>query len=647
MEQNEALKTLMTVAAPLIAAATKAFIIPKINSLSDTHKDKDSQSRLSRSFEDYLSRSYEKYSVVNTMVFHNQQKLLKELYVPLTVENSERKKFKIENFEQDFLPSYYRVLITDSAGMGKSTLIKRLFLAIVDQSRGFPILIELRRLSKTKSITDEIIEQLSSITEEIDRQLVTQLIQKGEFIFLLDGFDEIPLDDRSQITKHIQNFVNKANNNLFILTSRPESALSSFGDFKEFKVKGLEIKEAYQLLRKYDNVGTLSRQLIEKLKQTYNQNIGEFLTNPLLVSLLFAAYEHKQTIPLRKHIFYRQVYDALFESHDLTKGDSFAREKYSGLDVDEFHQVLRHIGYNCIIKDRIEFTKDDLLKIIEEAKNYSSGFDFHSSDFFKDLTSTVPLFVNDGHYYKWSHKSLQEYFAAQFILLDSKEKQKEILNKLYRHKAVEKFLNLLDLYYSIDYKSFSEVIILGLLTDYFSHVKNTCKQFRGAHKKIRQDYTFGYDYVILKLQFPESKADRETFAKISECFGKENYQRGWSLNHLPGREDIRFVKVVVSPKPQGRIMQFLQPKKERFIDKPMRELEYNQPEIDLPQNLIALLTDDEKSILNKEGNFERVNRLLRIYNRTGVVIKAAEAKAMLRELKEKAKSASSNLLLEF
>lgn len=55
--------------------------------------------------------------------------------------------------------------------------------------------------------------------------------------------------------------------------------------------------------------------------------INEFLKNPLLVSLLFAAFDFKQTIPLKKHIFYRQVFDAYFDSHDLSKGDSYVHEK--------------------------------------------------------------------------------------------------------------------------------------------------------------------------------------------------------------------------------------------------------------------------------------------------------------------------------
>jgi hypothetical protein len=63
--------------------------------------------------------------------------------------------------------------------------------------------------------------------------------------------------------------------------------------------------------------------LVDILKGNEYKAVYEYLTNPLLVSMLFAAFDFKQTIPLKKHLFYEQVYDAYFEKHDLTKGDSY------------------------------------------------------------------------------------------------------------------------------------------------------------------------------------------------------------------------------------------------------------------------------------------------------------------------------------
>lgn len=227
-------------------------------------------------------------------------------------------------------------------------------------------------------------------------------------------------------------------------TSRPEETLSCFGDFVKFEINPLKKQESIQLLKKYDDNGALSNLLINKLEEETSKSIEEFLEDLLLVSLLFTAFDFKQTIPLKMHLFYRQVFDAFFEFHDLSKGDSFERKKYSGLDIDEFHRVLRFMGYKSL--KNIEFSKDELLLLIKESKDFCVGLNFSESAFLSDLLKTVPIFVRDGNYYKWAHKSLQEYFAGQFIFLDAKEFQSDILRKLYASDNLNKYYNLLDMY---------------------------------------------------------------------------------------------------------------------------------------------------------------------------------------------------------
>lgn len=424
-------------------------------------------------FREYLYRTYKKYSFINTLVLRNEQRLLKELYLPLTIykvklkeKGSEGEKTKINGYPYELLNKYDKLLITDTAGMGKSTLAKYIYLDIIDNGYGIPIYVEMRRLNKERSILNEIKEQINSLNKNFDLDLLYQFIQTGEFIFILDGYDEIPLNDRSAVTKDIQEFISKAGNNKFILTSRPEEYLASFGDFQRFSINPLTKAEAYDLLRKYDNKGETSELLISELKTGKYEMINDFLKNPLLVSLLFAAFDHKQTIPLKKHIFYRQVFDAYFDSHDLSKGDGYIHEKKSKLDIDDFDRVLRSVGFKCLKCQKIEFDKDSLLKIIEEAKQDCVDIKFCSSDFLHDLLNTVPLFCNDGQYYKWVHKSIQEYFAAQFIYKDAKNNQDKILCTIYKSEFIEKYINLLDIYYDIDKWGFRKNITKQICEDY-------------------------------------------------------------------------------------------------------------------------------------------------------------------------------------
>ena len=137
--------------------------------------------------------------------------------------------------------------------------------------------------------------------------------------------------------------------------------------------------------------------------------------------------------------------------------------------MDDFDKVMRKIGYECLRKQKIEFEKDELLNIIDSAKSGFSNLKFASTSLLGDLLKAVPLFCQDGMYYKWVHKSLQEYFAAEFIYKDSKNNQDAILTSLYKSKKIDLYINLLDLYFDIDPVGFQKNIVKPLLESYVEY----------------------------------------------------------------------------------------------------------------------------------------------------------------------------------
>lgn len=424
-------------------------------------------------FNEYLLRTYNRYSIINTLVFHNSQRLLKEIYVAQTLVKENPAEYYKETAEVDRLPvslikKYKKILITDTAGMGKSTMMKRMFIDLIDnciKDVGVPIYIELNRLNKDRTILKEIQEELNSLSEEFDNDLLLSFIQKGGFIFFLDGYDEISIADRDKVTLDIKDFIARASTgNFFIMTSRPESNLSSFGDFQSFTIEPLTKDEAFELLSKYDlsKKRELSTKLIKLLKSGQYRSIDEYLVNPLLVSLLFTAYDYNGSIPFEKHRFYGVVFEAYFEKQDLSKPIK-SRDKLSGLNYDGFDRILRYLGFDCLVRTGVKFNEDKILNSIREAKEYCGYLenkDFSETDFLKDLTSSVPLFYKEGTDYKWVHKSLLEYFAARFIFCDAKENQDRILKAIYDSEHIDKYINMLDLYYDIDLKGFSKNITL-------------------------------------------------------------------------------------------------------------------------------------------------------------------------------------------
>lgn len=472
-------------------------------------------------FQKYINEAYKEYSTISTLVFHDRIKSLKDIYLPLTLINkNEKEKIVVEGIPVTLLQRCRKLLIIDTAGMGKSTMLKRMFIDVCDKGLnivGIPLFIDLRRLKIGWSIIDEIEQRLNSLSEKFDKELLLHFLQQGGFIFFLDGYDEISLNDKNAVTQDLQDFVKKAGDNgyrenYFIITSRPEPALS-FNGFETYNNKQLDKEEAYILLEKYDTNENKdkSKRLIRMLKTKEYESATEFLKSPLLTSLLFNAFDYKEAIPLKKHLFYRQVYDAYFESHDLKKGDSYTHDKSSGLDTDDFGRVLKYIGFHSL-KGGIEYSKDEILGILDKAKTYYSFFSFKSSDFLKDIITAVPLFCKEGGY-KWAHKSLMEYFAARFIAEDAKEMQNRILENIYYSKHIEKYINMLDLYCEIDPKGFHKNIRYQFCKDFVSYYdsinyksktitnelidERLSKLFSGRFAIIRfKDKDVGFDYFI-------------------------------------------------------------------------------------------------------------------------------------------------------
>lgn len=465
--------TMAMLAKPFIEGVVKDVIIPKMKSFCrEVIKGvKVDSVPKPEHFQEYLFRSYKKYGIINTLVQNNQQVELKNIYIPLTLKpvNSIKRNENvlIDGFPYAYIKDNHNILITDTAGMGKSTMTKRMFLDVIDSRLGIPIYIELRRLTKEHDLISEIIQQLNSLSKDVDRKIVLKLFQTGNFVFFFDGYDEVPISELSFVTSNILEFVEKAGeDNFYILTSRPDNSLTCFGNFKTMNICALTKKQSYELLRKLDYYGETSNLLVEKLKSPDYHTIQEFLKNPLLVSLLFAAFNYKPSIPIKKHIFYRQVFDAYFDSHDLSKGDGYKHEKLSNLAIDDFDTVMRYLGFDCQKKQKVEYEKDELLVMIKSTREKLPRVDFRDSDLLTDLLKAVPLFCKDGYLYKWTHKSLQEYFAAEFIYKDSKENQDVILSTLYKSNKIERYINLLDLYFDIDYAGFQKNILFPFLKEF-------------------------------------------------------------------------------------------------------------------------------------------------------------------------------------
>ncbi|WP_304066221.1 NACHT domain-containing protein [Megamonas hypermegale] len=463
-----------------ISIINKQFIVPKIKEWSINNKIDNCLINYDNVLSKYFERSVFKCSLLNTVVPDIEKKSLKTIYLPLTLKgfHSSNKNdiIILDKYDKESLEKYNNILILDNAGMGKSTLMKFLFLEVVEKHIGIPFFIELRTLSSEKSIIDCLYDEIEDIKDatpqEIKREFLKAIVDNGDCIFFFDGYDEMTPDNKPIITKKLQDFILKANKNKYFISSRYDDALISlYNNFDKFNIKPLSKDEAYQLLKKFDNNGKTSNNLINKLKENDNLKIlYEFLNNPLTISLLYFNYKYEMTLPNTKYEFYNSVYKNLYKYHDLRKGGSFERIKYSSLNITYFEKVLRYIGFYSLLKlKKTLYTERELLSLIEDSKSYISK-DFETVDYLHDLLETVPLFIKDGIQYSWVHKSFQEYFAAMF--LSNLSNKKTLLPRIFQYDKIEMYSNLLDFYYEIDPEAFNDIIVKNFLDDFVNYMQS-------------------------------------------------------------------------------------------------------------------------------------------------------------------------------
>lgn len=574
-------------------------------------------------FKEYLERSLNYYSSSRTLVFGNQQKKIDDFYYPLTLIckkdklSEDERFFSTVKYEDKFIPQFKKVLIVDNGGMGKSTVMKWLFLSVLKQRKGIPVFIELRRLKNNQSIINEIINELKPLEEDIETEIVSKLIAQGNFVFFFDGYDEISDEDRSSVTTNLQQFISKASNNLFVMTSRPETALNTFSDFQEFNIKKLKPNEAYDLIKKIGENSEKALRLIKKIKEENRSVISEFLQSPLLVSLLYRKFNYRETIPIKLQEFYNEVFEALFQDHDLTKGDSFERPKKTKLSSSDFFRVLRELGFYTMKLDDLEYNSSTFNRFLEEISKRLPNIEFNPCDFMDDIVKAVPIFNREGLTYRWAHKSFQEYFAAEYICRDTKEKQIQILQKMYASKRAEKFKLIFSLCYDIDYKSFRKAILYPTICKFIEHYNSSYNDFNLIVSKEnldeRKSLTFDSCYILIFNQ-----KDTVSFPlKIKPNFEMKDILGSEILDLIPPEYMLKSISIgekviVVNANGRPPLIDVLIEKNNPLLKKTtrIRSKEDMLNTLDWAIQGIYVLNDSKEYCLNTSENFEKTNKLI-------------------------------------
>jgi hypothetical protein len=499
--------------------------------------------RIKSSFTKYYKTTIKKYSKVKTVLYRVEPKDLNKLYVPLDIECGEIKLNSVTF--NDVKKVSNCTVITGTAGSGKSTLMKHLFLSSFQHSDKLPIFVELRDIKEDDlNVVEFIYSAMQNNNFNLDIECFNKMLSYGKFAFFLDGFDEIPIKIQKNVATQIVNTSSKHHGNIFVITSREDMEFSSWNTFHEFSVMPLTKEKAKALIKKLEYNDATKKIFSQKLEEElYDKHIS-FLSNPLLLTIMLMTFDQFAEIPTKINLFYSQVFDTLYYKHDATK-QGFKRDMYTKLAKDDFIKVLSCFCLLTFLQQQYTFSTGSILPHLRKSRDIT-GVDFKEDDYLEDLLKSLCILVKDGLNITFTHRSFQEYYAAEFISSLQSEKRRQLVNKVSPPAGKNVLLMLhsinkecVELDFVIPFlKKTKEEIQYGAVSNLESYKKFTVQCFDAIEIVFRNDNS------TEKLMFSHNDID------FYECLGmvKSMYIDCFSQRGDVGIPDMKLSSELIAMK---------------------------------------------------------------------------------------------------
>ncbi|WP_345980620.1 NACHT domain-containing protein [Sulfurimonas sp. HSL3-2] len=392
-----------------------------------------------------------------------------------TLEEKEEKKNKQKtvssnkssDIDQTNSPNHFVIL--GQPGAGKTTTMKYLCreLLIGNENllkhNNFPMLIRLREVNKRQKIDQPDQELYNEIlwsnfheilglkiiypTEFNDKnsikqrsayrkKLLVEALESLSPLIILDGFDEISfISSKQTVLNELKELGTLLEKSCMILTSRSSDFKYNLDKFHNFELKPLDDMQIKTFAKNW-LVSEIKAD--DFLKQLYDSPFKDTSIRPLTIAHLCAIYERNEKIPDKPKTVYRKVVTLLINEWDEQR--SINRDSaYSQFESDRKFEFLSNLAYDLTI--HVKKTIFDTNDLKNSYERIFENFDLPKGEAKKvanEIESHTGLFIEAGYdMYEFSHKSLQEYLTAEYIVkLPALPEKKEIIYSLANELAI-------------------------------------------------------------------------------------------------------------------------------------------------------------------------------------------------------------------
>ncbi len=401
----------------------------------------------------------EKYGEWQNPFLQNRRLPMSKVYIPLSIQKDEDDATKNEDNERidihALLQKHSRLMVTGDPGAGKTMLLRNLALSYAGQTLpGDPITIflELNHLSDAlkdaKNIAHAkalIKEQLMSTLENLKFEKPSRFLEqrlndkRWPLLLLLDGLDEVNGSRRDDVVKYLRAFFDDHKACRAVITCRTQVYKEGGKKFDSHVGATLDVvpfndqqirrflyawKECWEEYWQQSSHEKSVEQLLQELRKRPPQ-IKELAKNPLLLTIIAYLYIKPDfVLPHSRAEFYETATNKLLNEWDASKFDVPNRFPFKGKQallqhlalyaedtasqrggdrrhLDYYEEVIPKVREGILPKINVDPQKvEDILQEIMERSNL------------------LVRFSDSGQKCKFTHLTLQEYFAAEFLASD-------------------------------------------------------------------------------------------------------------------------------------------------------------------------------------------------------------------------------------
>ena len=342
---------------------------------------------------------------------------------------------------------YSKLIVLGKPGSGKTMFLKHLTLQCLEgglQSDRIPIFVPLRDFvayTSSLDLVDYISNQLAEDCQ-IEINLVRQLLNRGKFLIVLDGLDEVKFSNRSVVCQHLRRFTKWFPHNYYIISCRHGVQCCNFEQFTEVEIADFKPRQIEDFAVKWFEPENTQLSCDFLTKVIKNNLIQEFATNPLLLVLLCIVFEESADFPVSRAEIYEEGLDIMLKQWDAER--AIEREQAGGLTLQQEKELLCKVARRTFERKEYFFKETELKFYIADYATNLSQLDISRIDAQKVLKSIEAkhgLLVEQAKkVYSFSHLAFQEYLTAkEFVAPCDLAVSIAMLNHLVSHLTEERW----------------------------------------------------------------------------------------------------------------------------------------------------------------------------------------------------------------